>query len=143
MLMRNKVEVEFDKLFRDYGYGTTTWSPLASGILTGKYNDGAPKNARLNREELGWLKDRILNENNLKRVAELKAVADDLNTTRANLALAWCLKNPHVSTVITGATKVEQLKQNLASLDVVPLLTQEVMNKIDVILDNSPLSPEH
>lgn len=143
MLMRNKVEVEFDKLFRDYGYGTTTWSPLASGVLTGKYNDGSPKEARLNREELSWLKERILNEENLKKVADLKAVADDLNTTRANLALAWCLKNPHVSTVITGATKVDQLKQNLASLDVVPLLTEEVMTRIEAILDNSPIKPDH
>lgn len=143
MLVRSKVEVEFDKLFRDYGYGSTIWSPLASGILTGKYNTETPENARLNRGELSWLKERMLNQTNLDKVAKLGEIASDLDTSLANLAIAWCLKNPHVSTVLTGATKLEQLKQNLNSLDVVPKLTEDVLESIELILDNKPAKPQY
>lgn len=143
MLVRDKVEVEFYKLFRDYGYGTTIWSPLASGILTGKYNGNAPADARLNREELSWLKERMLTETNLKKVEALKAVAQDLGTNLANLAIAWCLKNPYVSTVLTGASRVEQLRENLKAVDIAPLLTDDVMLRIDDILENKPKMPAY
>jgi voltage-dependent potassium channel beta subunit len=143
MLVRRKMEVEFYKLFRDYGYGTTIWSPLASGVLTGKYNDGVPSDSRLNRAELTWLKERILTEKNIQKVRDLEEVAKDLNTTMANLSIAWCLKNPYVSTVLTGATKVEQLKENLKSVEVVDLITDEVMERIEGILDNKPEMPEY
>jgi voltage-dependent potassium channel beta subunit len=143
MFVRSKVEVEFDKLFRDYGYGSTIWSPLASGILTGKYNNGTPEDARLNRGELNWLKDRMLNQANLDKVAKLGEIASNLDTSLANLAIAWCLKNPHVSTVLTGATKLDQLKQNLKSLDIVPKLTEDVLESIEIILDNKPAKPQY
>ncbi len=143
MLVRKKVEVEFNKLFRDYGYGTTIWSPLASGILTGKYNKGIPKGSRLTLEELTWLREKLLNDANIAKVVALNSLASDLSTTPANLAIAWCLKNPYVSTVITGATKLYQLKQNLGSLDVVEKLTDEVMDRIEGILDNKPTMPAY
>lgn len=143
MLVRRKVEVEFFKLFRDYGYGTTIWSPLASGILTGKYNKGIPKGSRLTRDELTWLREKMLNDDNINKVGQLIEVAEDLGTTAANLAIAWCLKNQNVSTVITGATKLEQLKQNLTSLDVVEKLNSEVMERIEDILDNKPSMPAY
>lgn len=143
MLVRRKMEVEFFKLFRDYGYGTTIWSPLASGILTGKYKDGVPSESRLNRSELSWLKERMLTEKNIQKVRELEVIAKDLNTSMANLAIAWCLKNPYVSTVLTGATKVEQLKENLKSVEVVDLLTDDVMDRIEDILDNKPEMPAY
>jgi voltage-dependent potassium channel beta subunit len=143
MFVRSKVEVEFDKLFRDYGYGSTIWSPLASGILTGKYNNGTPEDARLNRGELNWLKDRMLNQANLDKVAKLGEIASALDTSLANLAIAWCLKNPHVSTVLTGATKLDQLKQNLKSLDIVPKLREDVLESIEIILDNKPAKPQY
>jgi aryl-alcohol dehydrogenase-like predicted oxidoreductase len=143
MLVRRKLEVEFFKLFRDYGYGTTIWSPLASGILTGKYNNGIPKGSRLTRDELTWLREKLLNDENIKKVAELVLLAEELGTTAAKLAIAWCLKNSNVSTVITGATKLEQLKQNLESLEVVGKLTDDVMNLIESILDNKPAMPDY
>jgi len=143
MSVRRKLEVEFFKLFRDYGYGTTIWSPLASGILTGKYNNGIPKGSRLTRDELTWLREKLLNDENIKKVAELVLLAEELGTTAAKLAIAWCLKNPNVSTVITGATKLEQLKQNLESLEVVGKLTDDVMNLIESILDNKPAMPDY
>jgi voltage-dependent potassium channel beta subunit len=143
MLVRKKVEVEFFKLFRDYGYGTTIWSPLASGILTGKYNNGVPTEARLNREELAWLKERILTDANIAKVKALMILAEELGTTVSNLAIAWCLKNQYVSTVITGATKLEQLKQNLSALNDVEKLTPEVMEAIELILQNKPEMPAY
>ncbi|MEQ9188683.1 MAG: aldo/keto reductase [Cryomorphaceae bacterium] len=106
MFVRKKVEVEFFKLFRDYGYGTTIWSPLASGILTGKYNNGIPKGSRLTRDELSWLREKMLNDESIAKVVQLNDLAKEIGTTPANLAIAWCLKNPYVSTVITGATKL-------------------------------------
>ncbi|MEX2597807.1 MAG: aldo/keto reductase [Salibacteraceae bacterium] len=143
MLVRRKVEVEFDKLFRDYGYGSTIWSPLASGILTGKYNDGIPDGSRLTRNELNWLKEKMLTETNIEKVKQLTEVADDLGASMANLSIAWCLKNPHVSTVITGATKIDQLKENLRSIDIVPKLTADIMDHIEKVLDNKPKLPTY
>jgi len=143
MLVRDKVEVEFDKLFRDYGYGTTIWSPLASGILTGKYNNGIPEGSRLTMNDLTWLKEKLLTEENIDKVIKLQTIAKDLNTSLANLAIAWCLKNNHVSTVITGATKLSQLQENLKSIDVVEKLNDSVMESIESVLNNAPKKPQY
>ena len=138
MFWREKLEKEFLLLFRDFGLGTTIWSPLASGILSGKYNDANPKDTRLSMESLGWLKDRLMVEDNLKKVKKLQEVADKLNIPLVKLALGWCLKNPNVSTVILGASKTSQLKENLTALEVVPLLDTKVMAKLETILGNKP-----
>ena len=138
MLERRKVEVEFDKLFRDYGIGSTIWSPLASGLLTGKYNKGIPAGSRLTLEDLQWIREKLVTDENINKVIALETLALELDISLANLALAWCLKNPHVSTVITGATKLSQLEQNLGAAEVKQSLTDEVMEKIETILDNKP-----
>lgn len=138
MLWRDKMEKEFLLLFRDFGMGTTIWSPLASGLLSGKYNDADPKDSRFNMESLGWLKDRLMVEVNIKKVIELKKLADKLNVPLVKFALAWCLKNPNVSTVILGASKAAQLTENLTALEVVPLLTNEIMEEIDLITGTKP-----
>lgn len=138
MLWREKLEKEFMMLFRNFGMGTTIWSPLASGLLSGKYNNGAAKDTRFEMESLGWLKDRWLKEENLKKINELKSVADKLNTSMPKLAIAWCLKNPNVSTVILGASKTAQLKETLTSLEIVPLLTDKIMEQIDEITGTKP-----
>lgn len=142
MVWRERFENEYMKIFRDYGYGSTIWSPLASGLLTGKYNDGFPEDTRLSIEGIDWLKDRVLVEANIAKVRVLTKFAQELGTTMPRLALAWCLKNPNVSTVIMGASKVYQLEDNLQSLDVVPMLTDEVMAKIEEILQNKPVPPQ-
>jgi len=144
MLVRDRVEQEYLNLYREYGIGTTIWSPLASGILTGKYNDGIPEDSRLSLEGYDWLRKRYESDegkNNLEKVKDLGKIADELGITLAQMAIAWCLKNPYVSTVITGASKPEQLKQNLLSLEAVEQLNSEVMEKIESILDNKPKSP--
>lgn len=141
MLVREKVEVEFSQIYKTVGLGTTIWSPLASGLLTGKYLDENPKETRLNREELSWLSERLLVDQNLKKIAGLKSFADELGVNLANLAIAWCLKNQNVSTVILGATKEEQLIENLKSTEIIEILTDEVMAKIDEILNNKPVHP--
>ena len=138
MFWREKMEKEFLLLFRDFGLGTTTWSPLASGILSGKYNNANPKDTRLNMESLGWLKDRLMVEDNLKKVKKLQEFADKLNIPLVKLALGWCLKNSNVSTVILGASKSSQLKENLTALEVLPLLDNKLMAKLDTILANKP-----
>jgi aryl-alcohol dehydrogenase-like predicted oxidoreductase len=138
MLVRTKVEEEYFKLLRDYGYGTTIWSPLASGVLTGKYNQGVPKGSRLTLDDLQWIREKILTPENVKKVIKLESVAKDLGISMGNLALAWCLKNKNVSTVITGATKLDQLKENLKAVDAVEKLTTDVMEKVEAILDNKP-----
>lgn len=138
MLHRDRFEVEYDELYKHHGMGTTIWSPLLSGILTGKYNNGFPDDTRLSLNELGWLKDKVVVDEVLGKVRQLTAFAQELGTTIPHLALAWCLKNPNVSSVITGATKVSQLESNLKALDTVPLLTEEVMDRIEEILDNKP-----
>ena len=138
MLHRDRFEVEYDELYKHHGMGTTIWSPLLSGILTGKYNNGFPDDTRLSLNELGWLKDKVVVDEVLGKVRQLTTFAQELGTTMPHLALAWCLKNPNVSSVITGATKVSQLESNLKALDTVPLLTDEVMDKIEEILDNKP-----
>ncbi len=138
MLWRDKIEKEFLMLFRDFGMGTTIWSPLASGLLSGKYNDADPKDTRFNMESLGWLKDRLLVESNLLKVKKLKKLADRIGVSLPKLALAWCLKNPNVSTVILGASKASQLRENLNSLEILPLISNEIMEEIDKITGTKP-----
>jgi len=142
MLHRDRVEREYAPLYERYGLGTTTWSPLASGILTGKYNDGIPEGSRLSLAGYEWLRERLESEQgrrNIETVRKLAPVARDLDCSLAVLALAWCLKNRNVSTVITGASRPEQLRENLAALDVVPRLTPDVMERIEEILGNRPV----
>jgi voltage-dependent potassium channel beta subunit len=132
LLHRKRFEEEYAMLFARYGMGTTIWSPLASGLLTGKYLAGEQKDTRLEMENLKWLKEQKLGDaTQLEKVSRLKPIADDLGISLARMSIAWCLKNPNVSTVILGATRVAQLKENLTALDVLPLLTEEVMKKID------------
>lgn len=141
MLVRDKVEVEYAQIYKTVGLGTTIWSPLASGILTGKYNDGFPTDTRLSIEGLDWLKDTVLVEKNLQRVRNLSVFAQELGVSLPKLAIAWCVKNPNVSSVILGASKRSQLEENLKALEIVPLLTEEVMQKIESLLDNKPAHP--
>jgi voltage-dependent potassium channel beta subunit len=130
LLMRHRFETEYTRLFKDYGYGTTTWSPLHRGVLTGKYNDGIPDDSRGALPEFEWLHSRLTDQQNIEKVKKLQVVADDLGVSMAKLSIAWCLKNPNVSTVITGASRVEQVIENMKSLDVLPLLTPDVMARI-------------
>jgi len=143
MFHRNKLENEFLQIFKTVGLGTTIWSPLASGLLTGKYNNGIPEGSRMAIQGFDWLKDKTLTADRLDKVKKLKTVADKLNTSMAALAVAWCIKNPNVTTAILGATKKEQLTENLKALDVYPLLTSEVMNEIEAIIQTKPILPEY
>ena len=127
LLERQRVEVEYARLYEDWGLGLTTYSPLAWGILTGKYLDGVPEGSRATVPGFEWLRDRLVAPEANARVPALLAVAGELGCTAAQLAIAWCVANPHVSTVITGASRVEQVEENLRALDVLPLLTPEVM----------------
>ena len=135
---RARVEKEFAPLYRTpLGLGTTTWSPLASGLLTGKYNAGLPADSRLNAPGMEWLRDLVLkqpgSDRKLAAIPALAAVAQELATTLPRLGIAWCLKNPHVSSVILGASRVEQLRENLGALDLLPRLTPDVMSRLDKI----------
>ena len=138
---REKVEREYRRLYDAVGLGTTIWSPLASGILTGKYASGIPKGSRMALPEYGWLKERLEGGEGQERVAKtrrLAAVAGDLGASVAQLAIAWCLVNPHVSTVILGATRPAQLSENLAALELVPRLDDGVQRRIEEIVANKP-----
>jgi len=138
LLERRKLEKEYLPLFENYGLGTTIWSPLASGVLTGKYLNGIPKGSRMEIESLSWIKDKVWSPENQEKVKQLNSLAQELDVSLTNLSIAWCLKNPNVSSVILGATKTDQLEENLKSLDVLPLLTEEVMANIDGIMKNTP-----
>jgi aryl-alcohol dehydrogenase-like predicted oxidoreductase len=140
---RERFEVEYAPLFRQYGYGTTIWSPLASGLLTGKYNDGIPEDSRFAtnpaffentvkelKSEAGQAK--------IEKVRKLSAIAERLGGTVTHLSLAWAAKNPNVSTVILGATKIEQVLDNLKALDLIDKLTPEILAEIEAVLDNKP-----
>jgi voltage-dependent potassium channel beta subunit len=133
LLHRTRVEDEYARLYEDIGLGTTIWSPLASGLLTGKYQDGIPAGSRATLPGYEWLAAMLSDPEQLARVAQIKVVADDLGVSLTHLALAWCVKNPHVSTVITGASNVAQVRENMAALDVVEALTDEVMARLDEI----------
>ena len=135
MFHRERFEVEYARLFADYGYGATTWSPLASGLLTGKYNKGIPEGSRASLPSYEWLKESVTDQDKLAKVAQLQLVADELGVPLAQMALAWILKNPNVSTVITGASKLQQVKENMKAMDVVDQLTPDVIESIRSILD--------
>lgn len=135
MLHRERFEVEYEPIYKNFGLGTTIWSPLASGLLSGKYNNGMPSdNTRLQRQGLDWLREQALQEVKLAKVRQLTRIAQNLDISMPVLALAWCLKNPNVSTVILGASKLTQLTENLKALDAVPLLTTEIMEAIYKVL---------
>lgn len=140
---RNKLENEYLEIFKNVGLGTTIWSPLASGLLTGKYNDGIPKGSRFGMEGFDWLKNSWMVDDKLKRVKKLGELATKLGVSQPALAIAWCIKNPNVSTAILGATKKQQLTDNLKALDVLPLLTDEVMDKIEKIMQTKPTLPAY
>ncbi len=146
MFVRDRVEKEYHKLYSEIGMGTTIWSPLAGGLLTGKYNTGkAPDASRaVSHPDLGWLSERLtgqLGQSRYEAVSKMMVLAQEIGTHVTLLALAWCLKNPNVSTVILGASKMGQLEENLKALEVQKLLTPEVMSRIDDILGNKPHIP--
>lgn len=144
MFHRERVEVEYHRLYSEIGLGTTIWSPLASGLLTGKYNEGIPEDSRANLSGYEWLRSRFTDEQaqeQIKKVVKLGKVAKELGCTTAQLALAWCTLNPNVSTVITGASKPYQVEENMKALEVVEQLTPDVVEKIEEILDNKPEFP--
>jgi aryl-alcohol dehydrogenase-like predicted oxidoreductase len=121
--------------------GTTIWSPTASGYLTGKYDNGAPADTRIDRPGMDWLKDRLVGAaagDKQAKSRQFTALARELGTTPARLSIAWCVKNPNVSTAILGASKVEQLEENLKALDALPLLTDEVLKRLDGIFQDKP-----
>lgn len=141
MFHRQRFEVEYGRLYNAIGLGTTIWSPLASGLLTGKYNNGTPEDARVNLAGYEWLKEIFASaegQARLEKVRELTKIAAELGISMAQMAIAWCVKNPHVSTVITGASRVSQVEDNMKALTAVPLLTDDVMNQIEMVLGNKP-----
>jgi voltage-dependent potassium channel beta subunit len=138
MFVRERVEREYARLYSDLGLGLTTWSPLASGVLTGKYNRGIPKGSRASLPGYEWIADRVITKERLEAVARLESVAGDLGCSVAQMAIAWCVKNPKVSTVILGASSVEQLNDNLKAQPIIAKLTAEVMAEINSILANDP-----
>ncbi len=145
MFHRERVEREYRRLYSEIGLGTTIWSPLASGLLTGKYNQGIPQGTRISLAGYGWLRDEFESEEGkrkIEKVKQLVPLARDLGCTLPQLGLAWCLKNPNVSTVITGASKAEQVKENMQALDVVEKMDESVMERIEAILGNKPEAEE-
>jgi voltage-dependent potassium channel beta subunit len=133
ILWRDRVEKEYARLYEDIGLGTTIWSPLSSGLLTGKYLNGVPEGSRATLPGYEWLKGMLTDEGRNKKVADLKVIADELGVTLAQFSLAWCAKNPNVSTVITGASNAAQVRENMTALDAMPLLTKEIMDRVDLI----------
>ncbi|HEY1762953.1 MAG TPA: aldo/keto reductase [Acidimicrobiales bacterium] len=133
ILTRDRVEKEYARLYEDIGLGTTIWSPLASGLLTGKYLNGVPEGSRATLPGYEWLRKMLTDESANKKVAEIKKIADELDVSLAQFSLAWCTKNPNVSTVITGASTADQVRENMTALDVIPLLTPEIMERVDLI----------
>lgn len=137
MFTRERFEVEYAPLFEKLGYGTTIWSPLASGLLSGKYNDGIPEDSRANLKGYEWLRDSAITPERIEVVKQLVPISEELGCSMAQLALAWCLTNPNVSTVITGASRAEQVTENMKALDVVAKLTPDVLERIDGALSQS------
>jgi voltage-dependent potassium channel beta subunit len=142
MLHRERVEKEYAPLYKQIGLGTTIWSPLASGLLTGKYNDGIPEGTRATLKGYDWLRQQMLEspegQRNIEKVRQMTPIAQELGCSMAQLALAWCLKNPHVSTVITGASRKEQVTENMKALEIAEKLTPDVMERLEAILQNKP-----
>ena len=142
---RRRFEAEYAPLFERYGLGSTIWSPLAGGLLTGKYNDGIPEGSRATLPGYEWLRDRYESDkaaSRIEKVRRLQPIADELGCSMAQLALAWCLTNPNVSTVITGASRLQQVTENMVAMDVLERLTKDVLERIEEIVDNKP-NPEH
>lgn len=133
MFVRNRLEGDYERFYKDYNYGTTIWSPLASGLLTGKYKGGIPKDSRGALKGYDWLQNHLTDKEKLAKVDALEPIAKELGCSLSQLALAWCAKNPFVSTVITGASRVEQVHENMKAAEVIDKLTPEVMEKIDKI----------
>ena len=133
MFERKRLSGDYVRFYKEYGYGTSIWSPLASGLLSGKYQNGIPKDSRGALKGYEWLRDDITDKDRLAKVAALEPVAKDLGCSLAQFALAWCLKNPFVSTVITGASRVEQVTENMKAAEVAPKITAEVMERVDKI----------
>jgi voltage-dependent potassium channel beta subunit len=143
LLVRDKVEADYRPLYSLMGLGTTIWSPLASGLLTGKYLDGVPEDSRLNLPGYEWLRDILVGENNkLDQIHALNSLAESIGTPLHYLALNWCLANSNVSSVILGVSRLSQLEDNLEAIKHGHLLTPEVMEQIDTILGNKPAGPE-
>ena len=138
MLHREKMEKEFLPLFREIGLGTTTWSPLYSGLLSGKYNYEIPPESRATLRGYEWLRNSLITPENIKMAKKLEDIAKEVDCTMAQFALAWCLKNPNVSTVITGASKREQVAENMKAIDAVQKLDSDVLNRIEDVLGNKP-----
>jgi aryl-alcohol dehydrogenase-like predicted oxidoreductase len=138
MFERQRLELDYLPIFNGVGLGTTIWSPLASGILTGKYNSGVPGESRMAIKGFEWLKDRWLDEEKLQKTRKLAELAQELNIPMSAMAIAWCIKNPHVTTAILGATRKEQLLENLKSLECIDLLTNTIIDRIEGILQNKP-----
>jgi aryl-alcohol dehydrogenase-like predicted oxidoreductase len=139
---REKLEKDYLHIFNNMGLGTTIWSPLASGLLTGKYNNGIPGDSRLGLEGFDWLKDRWIAEEKISKVKKLGELSNRLGVTLAALSIGWCIKNPNVTTAILGATKKEQLLDNLKALDAAEKLTPEIMTEIETIMQTKPVLPE-
>jgi voltage-dependent potassium channel beta subunit len=138
MFERYKVEMDYQPVYKNAGLGTTIWSPLAAGFLTGKYLQGIPEDSRLAITGFDWLKDRWLQEEKINKLKKLVALADSLGVSMASLAIAWTIKNPQVTTAILGATKKEQLIENLKALETLKILSPELMDEIEKILQNKP-----
>ena len=138
MLHRDRVEKEYLPLYREIGLGTTIWSPLASGVLTGKYNNGIPAGARASLKGYDWLREHVITPQNLEKVKQLQPIAADLGCTMAQFAIAWCLKNPYVSTVITGASRPEQVSENMKAIEIVEKLDNDAMERTEKALGNKP-----
>lgn len=140
---RNKLENEFLMVFKTVGMGTTIWSPLASGLLSGKYNEGIPEGSRFGLSGFDWLKDRWAQESLIAKVRQLTMLAAELGISTAALSIAWCIKNPHVTTAILGATRKEQLLENLSALDALNKLDENIIQRIEDIVQTKPVLPEH
>jgi voltage-dependent potassium channel beta subunit len=140
---RSKVDAEYLEIYKNVGLGTTIWSPLAAGLLTGKYNDGIPEGSRFQIEGFEWLRDRWLMQEKINKVQQLGAIAKALKVSTASLSIAWCIKNSNVTTAILGATSKAQLLDNLTALDTAALLTPEIMEQIEGIVGTKPKLPEY
>lgn len=142
LFSREKIEKEFLEIFKNVGLGTTIWSPLASGLLTGKYNESIPADSRLSIEGFDWLKERWISDDKIEKVKKLQTLASDLSITLPQLSIAWCISNPNVTTAILGATKNEQLSNNLMAIEALPKLTTDVKEAIETIMNNKPVLPD-
>ncbi len=145
MFSRKKVEADYAPLYREFGLGTTIWSPLASGLLSGKYNEGIPDDSRASLKNYGWLREEFESPEGQRKIEKVKLlvpIAKEIGCTLPQLAIAWCLKNPNVSTVITGASRASQVHENMKALELVNNLNPDVMDQIEAVLQNRPEPPE-